>query len=255
MIVRKLRIERGWTQEHLAQLAGLSVRSIQRIERGASCSLETRNALAAVFEVGRSMLDSGGAASNEAAPPADSAAIAYVGSLKGFLSHAYLFGVLSIVAGLAFELGRPAVLWCLMGWAIGLLVHGLTAFGFLTIFSTGWEREQLEKRATTRSSIDPEKWHWTHRRPVAVLERFIQSWSASMKKFSQLSGSVVFLTGAALLAWVSYDATKVMQSLGLEARMDEATVAVLSLSLGAVLVASGIYVWRRLARTSDATSA
>lgn len=211
MIVRKLRIERGWTQEHLAQLAGLSVRSIQRIERGASCSLETRNALAAVFEVGRSMLDSGGAASNEAAPPADSAAIAYVGSLKGFLSHAYLFG--------------------------------------------GWEREQLEKRATTRSSIDPEKWHWTHRRPVAVLERFIQSWSASMKKFSQLSGSVVFLTGAALLAWVSYDATKVMQSLGLEARMDEATVAVLSLSLGAVLVASGIYVWRRLARTSDATSA
>jgi transcriptional regulator with XRE-family HTH domain len=34
MIVRKLRLQRGWTQEHLAGLSGLSVRSIQRLERG-----------------------------------------------------------------------------------------------------------------------------------------------------------------------------------------------------------------------------
>jgi transcriptional regulator with XRE-family HTH domain len=33
MIVRKLRLQRGWTQEHLAELTGLSVRSIQRLER------------------------------------------------------------------------------------------------------------------------------------------------------------------------------------------------------------------------------
>ncbi|WP_309247253.1 helix-turn-helix transcriptional regulator [Shewanella sp. VB17] len=34
MIVRKLRLQRGWSQEHLSQLSGLSVRTIQRIERG-----------------------------------------------------------------------------------------------------------------------------------------------------------------------------------------------------------------------------
>ena len=33
MIVRKLRIQRGWSQDQLAQFSGLSVRTIQRIER------------------------------------------------------------------------------------------------------------------------------------------------------------------------------------------------------------------------------
>lgn len=32
MIVRKLRLQRGWSQEQLATLTGLSVRTIQRIE-------------------------------------------------------------------------------------------------------------------------------------------------------------------------------------------------------------------------------
>lgn len=33
MIVRKLRLQRGWSQEQLATLTGLSVRTIQRIGR------------------------------------------------------------------------------------------------------------------------------------------------------------------------------------------------------------------------------
>jgi transcriptional regulator with XRE-family HTH domain len=48
MIVRKLRLQRGWTQEHLAEMTGLSVRSIQRLERGQPGSLESMNSLAAV---------------------------------------------------------------------------------------------------------------------------------------------------------------------------------------------------------------
>ncbi|MEM7191175.1 MAG: helix-turn-helix transcriptional regulator, partial [Pseudomonadota bacterium] len=51
MLVRKLRLERSWSQETLAEVSGLSVRTIQRIERGAEPSLETRAALAAVFDV------------------------------------------------------------------------------------------------------------------------------------------------------------------------------------------------------------
>jgi XRE family transcriptional regulator, regulator of sulfur utilization len=59
MIVRKLRLQRGWTQEHLAELTALSVRSIQRLERGQTGSLESVNALAAVFEVDRSLFKPG----------------------------------------------------------------------------------------------------------------------------------------------------------------------------------------------------
>ena len=51
MIVRKLRLQRGWSQELLAEFSGLSVRTIQRIERGQQPSLESLKSLAAVFEV------------------------------------------------------------------------------------------------------------------------------------------------------------------------------------------------------------
>ena len=51
MIVRKLRLRKGWSQDQLAELTDVSVRTIQRIERGHKPSLETANALAAVFEV------------------------------------------------------------------------------------------------------------------------------------------------------------------------------------------------------------
>ena len=51
MLVRKLRLKRGWSQDHLAQLSGLNIKTVQRIERGNRASLESLNSLAAVFEV------------------------------------------------------------------------------------------------------------------------------------------------------------------------------------------------------------
>ncbi len=50
MIIRRLREDRGWSQEQLAQISGISVRTIQRIENGGRASLETLKCLAAVFE-------------------------------------------------------------------------------------------------------------------------------------------------------------------------------------------------------------
>jgi len=41
MIVRKLRLQRSWSQEYLADLSGLSTRTIQRIERGQKASPES----------------------------------------------------------------------------------------------------------------------------------------------------------------------------------------------------------------------
>ena len=49
--VRKLRLQKAWSQEQLAQLAGISTRTVQRLENGDTPSLETLAALAAVLEV------------------------------------------------------------------------------------------------------------------------------------------------------------------------------------------------------------
>ena len=54
--VRTLRTGKGWTQEQLAEMCSLSVRTIQRIEKTGVASLETSNALAAVLEVDRERL-------------------------------------------------------------------------------------------------------------------------------------------------------------------------------------------------------
>jgi transcriptional regulator with XRE-family HTH domain len=49
--VKELRVARGWSQAHLAELTGLSVRTIQRIETGAHPGLESLRGLAAAFGV------------------------------------------------------------------------------------------------------------------------------------------------------------------------------------------------------------
>ena len=47
--LKQLREQRAWSQEHLAALSGLSVRTIQRLETSGAASHESRLALAAAF--------------------------------------------------------------------------------------------------------------------------------------------------------------------------------------------------------------
>lgn len=49
--IRELRQARAWSQEQLAELCSLNVRTIQRIENGEQASLETLSAIAAVMEL------------------------------------------------------------------------------------------------------------------------------------------------------------------------------------------------------------
>jgi len=50
-LIRNERLKRAWSQEQLAQVSGLGLRTIQRIENGGHASLETVRALAAVLEL------------------------------------------------------------------------------------------------------------------------------------------------------------------------------------------------------------
>ena len=49
--IKRWREERHWSQEHLAELAGIGLRTLQRIEKGEPASKDTLMALAAAFGV------------------------------------------------------------------------------------------------------------------------------------------------------------------------------------------------------------
>src|SRR5690349_8626897 len=65
--LKELRNARQWSQEQVAELSGLNLRTIQRLESGAKVSTESLRALAAVFEVPAESLLMGNAASSQPA--------------------------------------------------------------------------------------------------------------------------------------------------------------------------------------------
>ena len=68
MLIQKLRLQKGWSQQQLADLSGLSVRTIQRIEQGQVASPESLKSLAAVFEIPFSDLKESAMSATETAP-------------------------------------------------------------------------------------------------------------------------------------------------------------------------------------------
>jgi transcriptional regulator with XRE-family HTH domain len=54
--LRTEREKRAWSQSHLAEVAGLSMRTVQRIERGGVASMESTKALAAALDLELSRL-------------------------------------------------------------------------------------------------------------------------------------------------------------------------------------------------------
>lgn len=150
MIIRKLRLEKGWSQETLAEVSGLSVRTIQRIERGGQASLETMNALAAVLETDMKTLKGETDMSAPDLVTKDEAeALEYVRDIKGFYMH---FGTYVAVITLLFFIwligsaSHPWFFWPAFGWGIGVFAHWVSITESLPFFSADWERRQLEKR-------------------------------------------------------------------------------------------------------------
>ena len=158
MIVRKLRLQHGWSQEQLAELSGLSVRTIQRVERGAKPGLETAKSLASVFELELSTFTSGDTEMNHSTDelevkPAkaellddEKEAMQYVKGIKEFYTHLILFVVFAIVLLFIKDSENPVILWAVLGWGAGVLIHGLVAFEKIRLIGPNWEKRQVEKR-------------------------------------------------------------------------------------------------------------
>lgn len=51
MVIKQLRLQRSWSQEQLAELSGLGLRTIQRIEHSNAMSLGSLQTLATVFDM------------------------------------------------------------------------------------------------------------------------------------------------------------------------------------------------------------
>lgn len=152
MIVRKLRLQRGWSQEQLAQMSGLSVRTIQRIERGQKAGLESLKSLASVFEIDLSQLHEEtdmNENDKDNMTWEEQRALEYVRDVKGFYSHlgTFTFTIIGLfILNLITSPGYIWVWWVVLGWGIGIVSHALSVFELFNFFDAEWERKQVEKR-------------------------------------------------------------------------------------------------------------
>ena len=169
MLIQKLRLQRGWSQQQLAEFSGLSVRTVQRLERGQPGSLESLKALAAVFEIDFATLQpllepTMTATPSSEAPPAlpippstvsreEARALRQVRHLRGFYVHlgqyVVVVGMLALINVLLTP-RYPWVLWVAFGWGIGVLSHALGVFVRFPFLGPDWERRQVEKRLGRR---------------------------------------------------------------------------------------------------------
>lgn len=149
MLIQKLRLQRGWSQEQLAEVSGVSVRTIQRLERGQPGSLESMNALAAVFEIDLNRLKEPEMNTPRAnLPPDEALALTHVRKVKGFYIHLTQYLIVIPILAAINLLGYPSYLWFVwpaLGWGLGVAAHGATVFGAVPFLDGAWERREVER--------------------------------------------------------------------------------------------------------------
>ena len=128
--IKRWREERLWSQEHLADLADLGIRTVQRIENGEKASRESVMALATAFDVDVMALQLDVKSEAEKLMQAEQAKKTAALRLSFWIHFgSYLFGVvvftvISLVAG-----GDEfAMKWPLLWWTVGVAGHGLAVF-------------------------------------------------------------------------------------------------------------------------------
>jgi transcriptional regulator with XRE-family HTH domain len=151
MLVQKLRLQRGWSQQQLAELSGLNIRTIQRIEKGQEPSVESLKSLAAVFNLDFSTLKEQGMDNviSESQSAEEILAFKQVRKLKDFYIHLAQYVLVIAVLTIVNALTTPNhwwVQWVVIGWGIGVFFHWLQISERFSLFGSKWEKEQVEKR-------------------------------------------------------------------------------------------------------------
>ncbi|HJY11266.1 MAG TPA: 2TM domain-containing protein [Flavobacterium sp.] len=71
-----------------------------------------------------------------------------VKEIKEFYQHLTVFllcNVIVIVVNLMTSPGYLWFLWCLLGWGIAIVLHGLTVFRISPIFDKEWEERKIKE--------------------------------------------------------------------------------------------------------------
>ncbi len=126
--IKRWREERNWSQEHLAEAAGISLRTIQRIENGDGASRETVMALAAVFNVDAIALNVDARVEAEKKGQRERAKLSNALRLGFFINLAcYIFGLI-VFTGISLSDGVAgyAMLAPAIWWGVGVAGFGLT---------------------------------------------------------------------------------------------------------------------------------
>ncbi|MDY8137503.1 helix-turn-helix domain-containing protein [Aquimarina sp. 2201CG5-10] len=138
--IKKMRLERHWSQEQLAEMSGLSIRTIQRIENGENAGLESLKALASVFET--NITDSNKKEEIEQIRKEEE----YVEKVKGFykllglaIFSLIIFFILAVFNSEAWFL----FFYMLIYWALFLGIYSLNYFDF---FGEEWKRKIINKK-------------------------------------------------------------------------------------------------------------
>ena len=138
--IKKMRLDRHWSQDQLAEMSGLSIRTIQRIENGENAGLESLKSLAAVFET--NIADSDKKVEMEQIRKEEE----YVQNVKGFyklLAVAILSLVVPFILAISDSSNWNVFLWLLLSWGVLLGIYSLNVFDF---FGDEWKRKLIQKR-------------------------------------------------------------------------------------------------------------
>ena len=118
-MIRELRLKRGWSQEQLAQMSGVSLRTIQGAERGDAISVESQKSISAVFDIHFSQLQETDMnskaepllAENKPTPPYD--------YRRSVVIYAIVIGFLFVINALT-NRDYWWVVWPALGWGLAI---------------------------------------------------------------------------------------------------------------------------------------
>ncbi|PCJ22342.1 MAG: XRE family transcriptional regulator [SAR86 cluster bacterium] len=158
MIVRKYRLKRGWSQRQLAEMTGVTTRTIQRIEQGHRPSIETCKALASVFEVDFHTILAGQSnpekylndpdnliEESQSLSYEEQEALIYAKRIKEFYEVSVGYILLALIFFVLFQ-GNSIILLIFSALGLCIVIQGLIAFEVVGFLSPEYERKLAEKR-------------------------------------------------------------------------------------------------------------
>ena len=150
--IKAWRDDRNWSQEDLAELSGVSVRTVQRIENGNATSRDSAASIAAAFNVDLNTLtlNINGEVEKATVHQAQKSILGLKLSvwihLAAFIFVVFVWVVIDLVGSLHF--GRPMSYWFAvpaLWWFVGLLGHAMALFIVIFANKTDQQIKALEK--------------------------------------------------------------------------------------------------------------